>query len=314
MDAKDKVVIIGAGLVGSTSAYTLMVKGTAREIVLIDIDKERVEGEVMDLNHGQFFAPFADISGGTYEDCADASVVVIAAGVKQKPGQSRLDLAKANAEICRKVIASIKEYSEETIIIVVTNPVDILTYVAQKESGFSPAKVIGSGTVLDSARFRFFISSRRRINPGNVHAYVVGEHGDSEVPLWSRANIGGIPLDDYCGICEEQCGDREKETIAGLVKESAYHVIEYKGATYYAISLALERIIRAILRDENAVLTVSSVITDCYGISDVALSLPSIINRDGIAKVLATSIADEEAQALRKSAGVLKDILEDVRK
>jgi len=308
-----KVVIIGAGAVGSTFGYTLMQSGLAREIVLIDIDKERAQGEAMDLNHGLFFAPPVDIRAGDYDECADAALIVITAGAKQNPGESRLDLVQRNVKICKQIVAEITARTSDTVIIMVTNPVDVLTYVAQEISGWPQNRIIGSGTVLDSARFRYLLSSHCRVDPRNVHAYVIGEHGDSEVACWSMTHIAGVPMRQFCRLtCKRQCSDEERAGIFDEVRDSAYHVIESKGATYYGVSMALERITGAILRDENSVLTVSLRADGHYDLEGVCLSLPAVVNQTGVHRIITADLTHAEQEALRRSANVLKDIIDRI--
>lgn len=306
---KGKVAVIGAGFVGATSAYALMNAGTASEIVLVDIDRDKLEGEVLDLDHGIMFVPPVRIRAGDYEECSDAEVVVLTAGANQKPGESRLDLLKKNVKVFRDIIPKTLDSGFEGTFLVVTNPVDILTYVTLELSGFEPHRVIGSGTLLDTARFRYLVSKRCEIAPQNVHAHIIGEHGDSEVAAWSAVNIAGIPFDSFCESCSRPCGTEEKRSIFDSVKESAYRIIDKKGATYYAIGLSVRRIVQALLRDENSVLTVSSLLSGIYGIEDVCLSLPSIINRGGVASVLELPLNDQEADALRSSAAKLAEAL-----
>jgi L-lactate dehydrogenase len=234
-----KVVIVGAGLVGSTFAYSLMINGSASEIVLIDVNRDRLEGEVMDLNHGICFVRPVTVRAGSYDDCADADVVVLTAGANQKPGETRIDLLARNAAIFRDVVHKVQATGTNAILLVATNPVDVMTYVTLKLSGLRPERVIGSGTVLDSSRLRYLIGRHCRVDTSNVHAYVIGEHGDSEVPVWSLANIAGVRLDDYCAVCSTGCAaGLPKEEIFAEVKNAAYRIIKGKGATYYAIGLA----------------------------------------------------------------------------
>ncbi len=308
-----KVAIVGAGFVGSTTAYTLMVSGLVSEIVLIDINKEKAEGEVMDMNHGMPFVRPVDMYNGDYKDCAGADIVILTAGANQKPGETRIDLVKKNTEIFKGIIEQILKYNTECIILVVTNPVDILTYVTYKLSGFPKNRIIGSGTVLDTSRFRYLIGQKVDIDPRNVHAYIIGEHGDTEVPTWSLATIAGIPMEKYCQSLEMCLGEATREEIFQNVKNAAYHIIDKKGATYYAVALAVRRIVEAIVRNENSILTVSSMIEGHYGISDIALSLPSLVNRQGIVKVLDVPISDEELMLLSKSASALKEAAATLR-
>ena len=311
--ARSKVAIIGAGSVGSTFAFSLMISGVAREIVLIDTNQERAEGECMDLNHGASFVHPVNIYSAGYEGCEGADVVVITAGAKQKPGQSRIDLVQTNAEIFKDITPEIVKFAKDAILLVVSNPVDVLTYITLKISGLAPNRVIGSGTVLDSSRFRYLISEHCRLDPRNVHAYIIGEHGDTEFPVWSHANIGGMILAKYCPVCDRHCDYKEElGKIFEEVKNAAYKIIEAKGATYYAIGLALVRIVESILRDENSVLPVSSRINDYYGINDVCLSIPSVVNRNGREKILRLELSDLEQEQLKHSAGTLKDIMKKV--
>lgn len=308
-NVRSKVAIVGTGMVGSSFAYALTIRGLVRELVLINRTPERAEGEAMDLNHGLSFLSPVSIQAGGYELCQDAQVVVIAAGLAQGSGQSRLDLAKANARVMKEIIPKVMEFNPAPIFLVATNPVDILTYVVLKVSGLAPGQVMGSGTVLDSSRFRFLLSGNCTIDPRSVHAYIIGEHGDSELAVWSRVNVAGIPLHEYCSVCTRSCPRDTREAIVEKVRGAAYEIIKRKGATYYAIGLALARIVEAIMRDQHSVLTVSTLVTDYYGIADVCLSLPSIVGATGIEKVITASLAEEEVRALQNSARVLKENL-----
>lgn len=303
-----KVAIIGAGNVGATFAFSLMRSGLAREIVLIDRDEKRAKGECMDLNHGAAFVPPVRIYSAGYEGCRDADIVVITAGSRQKPGESRLNLLQRNILILKEIIDGITAYTKDAILLIVTNPVDILSYVAMKISGFSDKRVIGSGTVLDTSRFRYLLSEHCRVDARNIHAYIIGEHGDTELAVWSQANIGGMNLSRYCPICSrEGCNYKEDlQKIFEEVKNAAYKIIEFKGATYYAIGLALVKIVSAILRNENSVLPVSGLMKGCYGISDLYLSVPSIVNRSGIERQLEIELSDEEMAHLKASSDKLK--------
>lgn len=311
---RSKVAIIGAGNVGSTFAYSLMMRGAARDIVLIDRKLERAEGECMDLNHGASFVSPVKIHPAGYEGCKGADVVVITAGAKQKPGQTRLDLVKTNVDIFKDIIPKIVKHAKEAILLVVTNPVDILTYATLKISGSQSNKVLGSGTVLDSSRLRYLISEHCAVDPRNVHAYIIGEHGDSELPVWSNANIGGMNIAEYCPLCSGDCNYKEElSKIFDNVKNAAYKIIDAKGATYYAIGLALGRIVEALLRDENSVLPVSTLISGYYGINDVCLSIPSVVNSSGVKKFLKIKLSDLEQKQLKESADALKQIIKDVK-
>ncbi len=303
-----KVAVVGAGFVGSTTAYTLMLVGLVSELVLIDINKEKAEGEVMDMNHGMPFVRPVDIYIGDYRDCAGADIVIITAGANQKQGETRIDLVKKNTEIFKGIINQILKYNTDCILLVVTNPVDILTYVTYKLSGFPKNRVIGSGTVLDTSRFRYLIGQKVGVDPRNVHAYIIGEHGDTEVPTWSLANIAGIPMEKYCKNVDMCLGEPTRKEIFDNVKNAAYHIINKKGATYYAVALAVRRIVEAIVRNENSILTVSSLIEGQYGINDICISLPTLVNRQGIVNILDIPISDQELALLTKSASTLKEV------
>lgn len=304
---KRKVGIIGAGAVGSAAAYALMISGLITEMVLVDINRERAEGEAMDLAHGVSFIKPIRIYAGSYEDCRDADIVIFSAGVNQKPGETRLELLQRNYAVLKDVLSKLPLRENDAIFLVVTNPVDVLTYAALRLTGLPPNRVIGSGTVLDSSRFRYLLSRHCRVEPRNIHAYVVGEHGDTEVPLWSLANIAGIPVLQFCCWQGLPCIDREE--ITRRVREAAYEVIARKGYTSFAIGLAVRRICESIFRDENSILTVSGLIDGQYGIRDVCFSLPAIVNRQGRVRVLAPPIDPAEEEALRHSARVLRSVI-----
>ncbi len=307
-----KVAVIGAGNVGATFAYALLLDGLVAEIVLIDVDRERAEGEAMDLNHAVPLANPTRIWAGDYADCAGADVVVVTAGSAQKPGESRLDLVKRNASIFGDVIPSITAHNQSCILLIVANPVDVLSYVAWKLSGFPQERVIGSGTVLDTARFRYLLGEQLGIDPRNVHAYIIGEHGDSEVPVWSLANVVGMPLDDFCRRQNCALDDEVRAQISQDVRQAAYQIIERKGATYYAIGAGLVRIVESMLRDQHTVLTVSSLVPGYYDIRDVYLSLPAIVGRQGEEGIVHMPLNDQEVQALRHSAQTLRDVLDQL--
>jgi L-lactate dehydrogenase len=304
-----KVVVVGAGFVGSSFAYSLMIAGIASEIVLIDVDKKRAEGEAMDLNHGLSFVQPAKIWAGDYSDCKGADIVVISAGLPQKPGQSRLDLVNRNVEIFRQIIPKIREENDKCILLVATNPVDIMTYAALKLSGFPSNRVLGSGTILDTSRLRYLLGEYLRVDPRNVHAYIMGEHGDSEVPVWSLANIAGAKLKEYCPSCGQEYNEQYLNGLFEQVKNAAYKIIKLKGRTHYAIGLGLTRIVESIIRDENAVLTVSSLLEDYYGISDVCISVPTVVNRAGVREILRLPLEKEEIAKLQHSASILKNVI-----
>jgi L-lactate dehydrogenase len=309
-----KVVIVGAGAVGATFAYALALEGAADEIALTDVNREQAEGQVLDLAHGMPFMPPVDFRVGEPSDYANAQVIVITAGAKQRPGESRLDLLKRNASIIKQITADIADRDSSAVLVLVSNPVDLLTQVALEESGWPRPRILGSGTVLDSARFRYLLSQHCKVDIRNVHAYILGEHGDSEVTAWSMTHIAGMPMDRYCAICGK-CNDWKKEraSIAEQVRTSAYHIINYKGATYYAVGLALVRIIGAILRNERSVLTVSTFLEGEYGLRDVCLSVPCIVSQKGAEQIVESELPLEEADLLKRSAQVLRDRYELLR-
>jgi len=302
-----KVVIVGAGAVGSSFAYALAQKGLADEIALSDINRDYAEGQVLDLAHGLPFYPNIQIKVGTEQDYADANVIVITAGAKQMPGESRLNLLQKNASMIETIMDQIVAQKSRAVVVIASNPVDILTQVAIKHSGWPKNRIIGSGTVLDSSRFRYLLSKHCNVDVSNVHAYILGEHGDSEFPAWSMTHVGGIPIDEYCPQCAT-CGgwELEREEIARQVKESAYHIINYKGATYYAIGMALVRITSAILQDQNSVLTVSTLLEGEYGLHDVCLSIPAMLGKDGIRRIVEAKLPADEQVLLEKSAATLQ--------
>lgn len=305
-----KVVIIGAGAVGSTYAYALAQSGIADEIVLTDRNEELARGQVSDLVHGQPFFPTVKIRQGSASDYADANLIVITAGAAQKSGETRLDLLKKNAAITGSLAEEIAGTGSNGIMLIVSNPVDVLTWVALKRSGWERNRVIGSGTVLDSARFRHFIASHCRVDVHNVHAYILGEHGDSEVAAWSMTHIGGIPIQKYCPQCGGCDGWAEKrKQIEKHVRESAYHIINAKGSTHFAVGMALVKITASILRAQNSVLTVSALLDGEYGLSDVCLSVPSVISGNGVERIIEGPLSEEESVLLRKSADILKEAI-----
>ena len=312
-NAPTRVVVVGLGNVGATLGYALLLSGLAAEIVLIDKNHAKAEGEAMDLNHAVPFAHPTRIWAGTYEDCAGAAVVVIAAGAAQKPGETRLDLLHHNAEIFAEVVPRIVEHNRDCILLIATNPVDVLTQISLRLSGLPAQRVIGSGTILDTARFRYMLSQHFGVDSRSVHAFIIGEHGDSEVPVWSLANIAGMRLEEFCAAQGRACDWKDLHAIFEQTRDAAYHIIARKQATYYAVAAGLMRIIEAILRDQNTVLSVSSLVSGAYGISDLCLSLPSVVNRGGIQKVLYLHLSAEEEQKLQHSAQVLKETLGKVK-
>ena len=310
MVQKDKgyrVVVIGTGFVGSSYAYALLNQEVVDELVLLDLNKEKAEGDAMDLNHGMPFGSPMKIWAGTYNDCKEADLVVITAGANQGPGETRLDLIEKNAKIFQKIVEAVMSSGFDGMFIIATNPVDILSYATWKFSGLPMNRVIGSGTILDTARFRFLIGQYFEVDSRNVHAYIMGEHGDTELPVWSHADIGGKPVLSYNDI------DLKKlDEIFINVRDAAYHIIERKGATYYGIAMGLVRLTKAILRNENAVLTISTLLQGEYGLDDVYLGVPAIINRQGVREILDLKLSNEESDKLHHSASVLKEATKPV--
>ena len=303
-----KVGIIGCGFVGSSIAFSLMQSKLYSEMVLIDVNNAKAEGEAMDISDGLPYAAPMNIYAGNYEDLADASLVVITAGVNQKPGETRLQLIEKNKSILASIITEIKKTSFDGILLIVSNPVDVLTYEAIKLSGYSENKVIGSGTVLDTARLKDEISRHLQVDPQNVHTMIIGEHGDSEVPAWSITNISGVPINDFCELRGFYNHEEGMKKLYENVRDSAYKIIERKGATYYGIAMAVTRIAKCIVRDEHSVLPVSTVLHGQYGIDDVSLSIPSILGKDGVEKVLEIKLNEVELNSLRNSANELKKV------
>ncbi|MBO2942969.1 L-lactate dehydrogenase [Paenibacillus sp. F411] len=292
-----RVVIIGAGAVGTTTAYTLMLRKRVSEIVLIDVNHEKAVGEALDMNHGLPFVGGVKIWAGDYSDCAGADIMIVTAGAAQKTGETRLDLLKKNAAIFKDIVHNITQYNQEGILLIATNPVDILSYVTLKYSGFPVHRVIGSGTLLDSARYRYLLGKHKQIDPRSIHAHIIGEHGDTEVPVWSLANVAGAAL---------AIEDEHKERIFDSTKNAAYEIINAKGATFYAIALALDRIVTAILQNQSAVLNVSTLLDQYNGVSDVYLGVPCVVDRTGVREVLDLPLSEEETKLFHQSADKLK--------
>lgn len=306
-----KIAIIGCGFVGSASAFALMQSKMFSEIVLIDADKDKAEGEAMDISHGIPFVGNMKIYSGDYDDIVDASIIVITAGAGQKPGETRLDLVHKNVGIFKSIIPEIAKRNCRGILLVVANPADILTYTALKLSGFEENRVIGSGTVLDTARLKYQLGEHLSVDSQSVHAYIIGEHGDSEIAVWSSANVSGIALDDFCEMRGHYNHDKSQENIAEKVKNSAYEIIAKKRATYYGVAMAVKRICEAIIRDEKSILPISSMMHGEFGIDDVVLSMPSIVGANGLETKVPISLSDEEKVNLKKSADTLRSILDD---
>lgn len=305
-----KVAVIGCGFVGSASAFALMQSGLFSEMVLIDSDADKAEGEALDISHGTPFARPMKIYAGSYDDIVDAAIIVITAGANQKPGETRLDLVKKNVEIFKNIIPQISQRECHGIILVVTNPVDILTYTALKISGFPSNRVIGSGTVLDTGRMKEILGKMLKVDSRSIHVFIIGEHGDSEIAAISSANVSGTPLDDFCkSHARGEIKDLDK--IAEEVKNSAYEIIERKHATYYGIAMSVKRICEAIVRDEKSILPISSIMEGEYGIENVALSMPAIVGKDGMESKIPIALNYDELNKLQESAKTLKQVIQN---
>ncbi len=307
-----KAVMIGCGYVGAASVFSLMESGLFSEIAMIDADREKAVGEAMDISHGIPFTKHMKIYAGDYTDVKDAGIVIITAGANQKPNETRLDLVQKNVAIFKQIIPAIMEQGFDGIMLVVANPVDILTYVAQKLSGLPPHRVIGSGTVLDTARLKYSLGEHLEVDSRSIHAFIIGEHGDSEIAAWSSANVSGIPLNDFCEMRGHYHHERSTKEIAEAVKNSAYDIIKRKHATYFGVAVAVKRICEVIVRDEKSILPVSTYMDGEYGISDVVLSMPCVVGKDGIETMVPINLSEEEKRDLVNSAKVLKDILESI--
>lgn len=311
---KGKITIIGAGAVGATTAYTLMLSGLVSEIVLIDKNKDIADGNALDMNHGISFVSPVKIISGDYPDIKGSDMVIITAGASQEPGEKRTDLLKKNAKITESIVENVLKYChDDTIMLMVTNPVDILTYITYKISGFSRNHIIGSGTVLDTSRLKYLLGEHTNVDVRNVHTYIIGEHGDSEVAAWSTTSIAGMDISEFCktsDVCDADplCKDKFYETV----KNSAYEIIDKKGATYYAIALAVKRIVECIIGNEKSILTVSSMLDGQYGISGMCLSVPTIVSSEGAEKILEINLSDSEIKDLQKSAQKLKDLATEI--
>ena len=306
-----KVAMIGCGFVGSASVFSLMQSGLFSEIVLIDADQERAEGEAMDISHGIPFARQMKIYAGSYDDIIDAAIIIITAGANQKPGETRLDLVHKNVSIFKSIIPEIAKRNCQGTLLIVSNPVDILTYTALKLSGFPENRVIGSGTVLDTARLKYQLGEHLEVDSRSVHAFIIGEHGDSEIAAWSSANVSGIELNEFCEMRGHYQHDKATQEIAEKVKNSAYDIIQKKRATYYGIAMAVKRICEVIIRDEKSILPVSSMMHGEYGIHEVVLSMPAIVGKNGVETKVPILLNEEEQEKLRSSAETLKQILSE---
>ena len=307
-----KVAVVGLGFVGSASAFALMQSGLLSEMVLVNRDMSKAEGEALDISHGLPFAKPMKIYAGTYDDIVDAAVIVITSGAGQKPGETRLDLVRKNVEVYRSIIPEIAKRDCEGILLIVSNPVDILTSAAVKLSGFPENRVFGSGTVLDTARLKYLLGEHLNVDSRSVHAFIIGEHGDSEIAAWSSANVSGVPLHNFCEMRGHFEHEKAMYEIAEGVKNSAYEIIEKKKATYYGITMSVKRICEAIVRDEKSILPISSIQHGQYGIEGVALSMPAVVGKNGVETLVPIELNEAEQTALRQSAETLKQVLNDV--
>ena len=306
-----KITILGTGNVGATIAYTFAVSGTCSNIVLVDINKEKAKGEAMDIRQGVCFAHNVEITDGSYEDAEGSAIVVITLGLGRKPGQTRLDLAQINVNIIKEVMPQIAKYAPDAIYVVVSNPVDILTYTILKCTDLSPNQVIGSGTALDTSRLRAIIGDHVGLSPNSIHAYVFGEHGDSSFIPWSLTNIAGIPMEEYCA--DQDHADLDEDEIINEVRTAGAEVIKRKGATFYAIAMSVNKICDSILRDSNNIITVSTMMNGKYGIDDVCLSLPCVIGSNGIEREVSPKMTDAEIEKLRASAAALRSVIDQIK-
>lgn len=312
MSISSKIVLIGSGAVGATFAYTVLLRGLANELVIIDANEDKAMGDVLDLNHGLMLAKPMKITAGTYEDCKDAGIIVITAGAAQRPGETRIDLMNRNVAIFDSIISQIVKYNKNGILLIATNPVDILTQVALKLSGWDKNRVIGSGTLLDSSRFRYLIAEKLGVDPRSVHGLIVGEHGDTEVPVWSSMYVSGLLPEKTDETSRWHLSDEQKDEIYQNTKGAAYKIIQKKGATYYAIAMALARICEAILKDQHSVLPVSSYLEDYQGISGVCLGVPTVVGKNGVEEVVPLPLTEQEAAQLKHSAVTLKQFLVEI--
>lgn len=309
MKYAQKCAVIGCGNVGATTAYSLMLSGLFNEIVLLDIDRKRAQGEAEDIAHGIPFNSPVEIYAGDYSDIYDAGILIITAGVSQRPGETRIDLIQRNTKVFSSIINQIKATRFDGIILVVTNPVDILTYVTIALSKFDPRKVLGSGTVLDTARLKQLMGNKFGVDARNIHTFIIGEHGDSELPVWSSANVSGIDIDSYCQNFECDYSGSAFQSTFESVRDAAYSIIEAKGATYYAIAEAVKRIVTAIVRDERTILPVSTLLTGQYGISDVCLGIPCVVGKNGIEEILEIPLNETEKKNIIRSANALQNAI-----
>ncbi|MBS7009767.1 L-lactate dehydrogenase [Anaerostipes sp.] len=304
-----KAAIIGCGFVGASTAFSLMHQGLFTELVLIDVNADKAKGEAMDLSHGRPYVDTSKVYAGTYDDIADCALIIITAGANQKPDETRLDLVHKNVGIFKTIIPEITKRNSEGILLVVANPVDILTYVTLKLSGFPKNRVFGSGTVLDSARFQYLLSEHLEVDSASIQAFIIGEHGDSELAVWSGVNVSGVAINDFCELRGHFDHETSMRRILDDVRNSAYEIIEKKGATYYGVAIAVSHIAESIIRNKNSILPVSSLLEGEYGLADLCLSVPTIVNKNGAEQVIEIGLNPEETELLNQSAHQLKEIL-----
>lgn len=314
MTSMQKCGVIGVGFVGATCAYTLAVSGLFSELTLVDMNTKKAEAEAADINHGVAFTRPCHVRAGGYDALADCGLIIIAAGANQKPGETRIELLGRNQRIMQSVIESIMAVNRHAILLIVSNPVDVLTYMAQKLSGLPAGRVLGSGTVLDTARLKYLVGQHLGVDSRNVHAFIIGEHGDSELAVWSSANVSGVDLADFCRITGKDYSFGAMQRIYENVRDAAYSIIDGKGATYYGIGMAVRRIAEAIVRDEHSVLPVSSLISGHYGVNDLCLGLPSVVGRGGVESVLDIPLSADELTQLQHSASGLRALIDELER
>lgn len=305
-----KVSIIGSGFVGSTTAFAIMDAGPVSDIVLVDINREKSEAEAMDLTHGAAFVKTVNITAGLIDDTVNSDLIIITAGIGPKPGETRLDILNKNIPIFKDIVPKLVQFSPNALFLVVSNPVDILTYITYKFSGLPAHRVIGSGTVLDTSRFKSILSKQFEVDARNIHAYIIGEHGDSEIAAWSTIKIAGMGIEEYCKLDKLEFNEEFKEYITDEVKHAAYEIINRKGYTNYAVALAVRRITEAILGDEQSILTVSGLLDGENNLYDVYMAMPCIVGRNGIRKIIPIPLSSDESEKLNHSANILKDIIQ----
>jgi L-lactate dehydrogenase len=310
-----KTGVVGSGFVGATAAYALVMRGVGRRVVLVDQNRARAESEADDILHAVPFAHPVEVTAGDYTDLAGSKVVIVSAGVGQKPGETRIQLLERNAQVFKQVIPSILQHAPQAVLLIATNPVDVMTHLAARyagEVGVPSSRVIGSGTTLDTARFRALVGRQLKVDSQHIHAYVLGEHGDSEVLAWSQVTVGGIPLEEFCTGREISICQDDYAAIDDRVRRAAYHIIEGKGATYYGIGSAIARIVEVIQQDERSILTVCTPIEDVAGVKDVTVSLPNLIGGEGIIQTFFPNLDDAETAALQNSAQVVRSVIDQL--